>query len=85
MIEKVFQLFCDCRNESLRFGYWDDGTIFVSHYTQSFYAYQRPVYNRIKTMFKEIWNAITGKEYLHYELVIDKDRLQDFKEFVAEL
>lgn len=41
--------------------------------------------NSIGEKLKRIWYIITGKEYCYFDILIDKDELQEFKEFVAKL
>lgn len=38
-----------------------------------------------KEKLKRIWYIIIGKEYCYFDILIDKDELQKFKEFVAKL
>lgn len=39
----------------------------------------------IKEKIKRIWYIIRGKEYCYFDILIDKDELQEFKEFVAKI
>lgn len=41
--------------------------------------------NSIKEKIKRIWYIIKGKEYCYFDILIDKDELQEFKEFVEKL
>jgi hypothetical protein len=86
---KEFEFDCECGCSKLQVSYneWGDGDtdIDLSHYTHSWGAHAHPVRRGFKQMFKLIWCAITGKEYLFYDMIIPKDRLEEFKKWVAEL
>jgi hypothetical protein len=88
---KTFYLGCECHSHGLVFEYYDwgdkdaDEDIFISHVVYSFYANQQPTRTYIKRMFKMIWCAISGKEYSYFDIDITKDKLEEFKKWVAEL
>jgi hypothetical protein len=88
-VEKRFELECDCgcsRFSITRYDFGiDDDSISLSHYMRSWDAKAHPVRKGFSQMFKMIWCAITGKEYYFYDVVIDENELQKFKEFVAGL
>ena len=85
MADKTFILKCDGLDESLEFSFWEDDCIILEHSIMSFYAYQRPIRDYFTRMFKMIWCALSGKEYNFFEIVIDKEKLEEFKKFVAGL
>lgn len=53
--------------------------------SDNFYAGCNNRRNLFKERVKRIWYIIRGKEYCYFDLLIDKDELQEFKEFVARL
>jgi hypothetical protein len=85
MSDKNFELWCNCRTEHLEFIWFDDQELFISHYIDSFYAEQTGVFNIIWTRIKNAWMMIRGKQFFAFEIAIDKEQLQEFKDFVKEL
>ena len=83
IVQKVFNLNCDCLGENITFIFDDE--IYISCNLALFNAYQRPVKETLRRFFKMIWYAISGKEYRLYDIVIGKDRLEEFKKFIANL
>lgn len=53
--------------------------------SDNFYTMQNKGKMSIKEKIKRIWYIITGKEYCYFDILINKDELQVFKEFVAKL
>ncbi len=39
----------------------------------------------LKEKLKRIWYIIRGKEYCYFDILIDKNELQEFKQFVARM
>lgn len=39
----------------------------------------------LRKKIKRIWYIIIGKEYCYFDILIDKNELQEFKDFVARL
>jgi len=85
MADKRFELWCNCRTEHLEFNWFDDQELFISHYIDSFYAEQTGVFNIIWTRIKNAWMMIRGKQFFAFEIAIDKEQLQEFKDFVKDL
>ena len=50
-----------------------------------FYTMQNKGKMSFKEKIKRIWYIITSKEYCYFDILVDKDELQKFKEFVAKL
>ena len=88
---KTFYLGCGCHSHGLVIEYVDwgdkdsDEDIFISHVIHSYVSNQQPTRNHFRRMFKMIWCAITGKEYSFFDITIEKERLEEFKKWVAEL
>lgn len=53
--------------------------------SDNFYTVQNKGKISLKEKIKRIWYIIVGKEYCYFDILIDKDELQEFKEFVAKL
>ena len=49
------------------------GEILLSYYAHSFYEKQSLLKTRIKRALKMIWCAITGKEYLFFEICLSPE------------
>jgi hypothetical protein len=85
---KIFELDCSCHCSKLAVSYWDDKddeTIILSHFSSSWNSHSRQIRTALSEMFGLIWCALRGKQYLFFEMVIPKDRIQEFKKWVAEL
>lgn len=41
--------------------------------------------NSIKEKIKRIWYIIRNKEYCYFDILIDRNELQEFKEFIMKL
>ena len=78
---------CGCRDGvHLQIDKWDDEDIvFLSMVTDKFYAEQTTFFRRFVEKLKRVWFIIRSKEYLYFEIVMKKDDIQQFKEFVAKL
>jgi hypothetical protein len=88
MADKTFELTCSCGCSKLVASYWDDDdydAVALMHYSHSWRENSRPVRRGLKQMFSLIWCALVGKEYLFYDVVIERDRLDEFKKFVESL
>lgn len=81
-----FDLECDCGHAILQLmvdkeeeiGYWD-------LYELSFYTYQQPFLFNLKESLRLIWSIIRGKRYCMYGVVISKERMEEFKKFIANI
>jgi len=84
--EKRFFVPCDCYCNIIAIDFIDekDGCLYVSNYVSSFYEKQG-ILSNLANRIKLLWFILRGKEFSLYDVVIDKEMLQDFKEWVAEL
>jgi hypothetical protein len=81
-----FDLKCDCGTEILQLmvdkideeGYW-------SLYELSFSTHQKPFLNNLKESLRLIWSVIRGRRFCLYGVIIPKERMEEFKKFVADL
>lgn len=75
---------CGCSNGVvLRFNK-DEEDISISLVSDNFYLQQKNKMS-IKEKIKRIWHIITGKEYSYFDILIDKDEIEEFKDFMAKL
>lgn len=82
----IFELECDCGTEILQLmvdkieeeGYW-------SLYELSFSTQQRPFWSNLKINLKFIWSIIRGRRFCLYGVIIPKEKMEEFKKFVAGL
>lgn len=82
-----YVMFCDCGcNEGVVFKIVnEDGDISVGLVSDNFYIRQDKGNMSFKEKIKRIWYIIKGKEYHYFDILITKDELQKFKEFVFQL
>jgi hypothetical protein len=81
-----FDLECDCSHAILQLvvdkieeeGYW-------TLYEASFSTYQRPFWSNLKTNLELIWSIIIGKRFYLYSVLIPKERMGEFKKFIADI
>ena len=87
MKENEYVTFCKCgcgNGIVLKAERVDDDTS-LQLVSDNFYIMQNKGRMSFKEKLKRIWYIIIGKEYCYFDILIDKDELQKFKEFVAKL
>lgn len=52
-----------------------------NYYLNQYYGKSR----KIKEKFKRIWNIIKGEEYYYFNIWVDAEDIEGFKEFVAKI
>lgn len=87
MKENEFVTFCKCgcRNGIVLKADNEDNDLSLQIVSDNFYTMQNKGKMTIKEKIKRIWYIIRGKEYYYFDILIDKDELQEFKEFVAKI
>lgn len=76
---------CGCGNGIvLKFDNADD-ELSMQLVSDNYYSIQNKGKMSLKEKLQRIWYIIMGKEYCYFDILIDKDELQEFKEFVAKL
>lgn len=87
MKENEFVTFCKCgcRNGIVLKADNEDNDLSLQIVSDNFYAMQNKGEMTIKEKIKRIWYIIRGKEYCYFDILIDKDELQEFKEVVAKI
>lgn len=87
MKENEFITFCKCGcdNGIVLKADNEDEEVSLQIVSDNFYSMQNKGKMSIKEKFKRIWYIIKGKEYCYFDILIGKDELQEFKEFVAKL
>ena len=53
--------------------------------SDSFYFMQNKGKMSIKEKIKRIWYIIANKEYCYFDILIGKEELQEFKQFIMKL
>lgn len=87
MNDDKYVLFCKCgcgNGAVLKFDNEDD-ELSMQLVSDNFYPWQNKGKMSFREKSKRIWHVITGKEYCYFDILINKDELQEFKEFVAKL
>lgn len=87
MKENEFITFCKCGcgNGIVLKADNEDEEVSLQIVSDNFYSMQNKGKMSIKEKIKRIWCIIKGKEYCYFDILIEKDELQEFKEFVAKL
>ena len=92
MESKQFYLECDDKCGSIVvdvdvievFGEKTDYYGYLTYFKPVFYTSQRGVLNTIKSRFYWIWKILTGKEYILYDLVLSKEKWEEYKKFINQ-
>ncbi len=63
----------------------DEESLWINVVESKWYSSQRGLLRRIKEKLRRLWFVLRGKEYSLFEMVVDGDKLEEFKEFVASL
>lgn len=63
----------------------DDHELSLQFVSDNFYLMQNKGKMSLKEKLKRIWFIIRGKEYCYFDILINEEKLQEFKEFVARL
>jgi hypothetical protein len=59
----------------------ENDALYISHYVSSFYAGQKPI---LKDRIRMALCALSGKEFRLYDVVLQDEYLEKFKEFCGE-
>lgn len=76
---------CGCGNGIILKAERVDSDTSLQLVSDNFYIAQNKGKMSLKEKIKRIWYIMTGKEYCYFDILIDKYKLQEFKEFVAKL
>ncbi len=76
---------CGCGNGVVLKFDNEDNEFSLQLVSDSFYFKQDKGKMSLKEKMKRIWYIIRGKEYCYFDILIDKNELQEFKEFVARM
>lgn len=76
---------CGCGNGIVLKADNENEEVSLQIVSDNFYTMQNKGKMSIIEKIKRIWYIITGKEYCYFDILINKDELQIFKEFVAKL
>lgn len=75
---------CGCGNGVVLKFDREDGELSLQLVSDNFYAYQGNVLS-IKEKLKRVWRIIVNKEHCYFDILMGKEDMRDFKEFVAKL
>ena len=82
---------CNCGCEEgvhLEVRDWNDSDgkqAFLSLMTSKFYTDQTTAFSRFCEKIKRIWCIIRNKEYCYFEIVMNENAIDEFKNFVANM
>ena len=57
---------------------------YMTYFKPVFYSGQKGVWNTIKSRFYCIYKIITGKEYELYDMVLSKEKWEEYKKFINQ-
>lgn len=63
----------------------EDNELSLQFVSDCFYMMQNKGKMSLREKIKRVWYIITSKEYCYFDILIDKNELQKFKEFVAKM
>ena len=73
---------CGCGNGVLLKFDKDDEDLSLQLVSDNFYAYQKC---KLLEKLKRIWYVIIEKEYCYFDLIMDKEDVKEFKDFVSKM
>jgi len=77
---------CDCGCSILNIAKDDDDDFaYLNTYRADFFTEQDGFWDLFKKRIKSVWYAILGKDFYLYEIVLDKDKIEQLKKIVNEL
>lgn len=76
---------CGCRDGVVLKADNEYGDLSLQLVSDNFYIMQNKGRMSLKEKLKRIWCIIIGKEYCYFDILIKKDELQEFKDFVSRL
>lgn len=86
-MENEYVTFCDCgcgNGVVLKFDK-EDNELYMQLVSDIFYTMQNKDKMSFREKMKRILCIIRGKEYCYFDILMDKNELHKFKEFVARL
>ena len=64
----------------------DDGkNLYLSFVSDKFYSEQENSFSRLKEKLRRIWYILRNKEYHYFEIIMNENDIQDFKDFVEKI
>ncbi len=81
--DHVFHLDCGCGCGGWRIAK-DDDSYYLEHYAKTFYSMQESGWKRMAKRIQFAWYALTGKSFRLSDIVIAKEDMKRFREFVNQ-
>jgi len=57
---------------------------YMTYFRPVFYTSQKGILNTIKSRFYCMWKILCGKEYTLYDLVLSKEKWEEYKKFINQ-
>lgn len=76
---------CGCNNGVVLKYEQEDGEAFLSLVASKFYMEQNNFIKRFVEKCRRIWAVIRNKEFYYFDIWIEKEELQEFKDFVNKM
>lgn len=80
----VFHLDCSCGCGGWRITK-DEDYFYLDHYTMTFFSSSETAWQRLVNRIKFAWFALSGKSYSLSDIVIEKEDMQGFKDFINQV
>jgi hypothetical protein len=84
-----FYLECDCGHGMIKIEIDKDDEYgiyaYIDYLEPVFYTKQDGIWNIIKERFYLAWKMLTGKQYVLYELVLNKEKFEEYRKFINKI
>jgi hypothetical protein len=81
-----FDLECICGCTSLKFmSYPEDKQVCITQYVSNFYVKQNGMFSELWKRIKFAFHILMGKEFYMYDLVIEDEKIAEFKNWVSKI
>ena len=79
-------LYCSCGcSNGVHLKFKKDLVCELSLVSDIYYSKTEPLWTRFKEKCRRIWYIIRNKEYCYFNIFVEKEDLEEFKEFVSNL
>lgn len=88
MENKQFYLECDCTCGLIEVDVdpveIDQAYAYITYFRPVFYTKQQSPWQMMKSRFYCAWKILCGKEYTLYDLVLSKEKWEEYKKFINQ-
>ena len=77
---------CNCGHGTIDISqFTNDGMVFIGYNETGWYNHYHPIRENIKRFFHNLWEVLIGKEYEHYNILLQPYEIKKLKEAIANL